>query len=109
VSVVSWCCLDLDAAVGEVVADGVVDEVADEPVDEALVALDGGRGQGGVKGDVAFVRFGAAGYDGRECALVEIDAGPGREPGPPSTQGEERFDEAFLLLAGREDALVGVA
>lgn len=95
----------LDVAVGMVVPDGVVDKVRDEPFDE--VDISGER-----SGKKERIESYPLGFGGR-LAGVEDLAGDRRqverlaviEASLAAGQGEEGFDELFLLLAVFEEVL----
>jgi hypothetical protein len=101
----------VDVAVGHVVAGGVVHKIGDQPFDEAGIAKPGGRAEHLVHLDRAVIGV-AAGLENLAGHGGEVEGCSPLEPRLSSREGEERFDEPFLLVPSgehREPALTGLA
>ena len=101
---VAGLCREADAAAVDVVVDGVAEEVGDEPLDQARVAGRLRRFERGVEDEPVVVRGGRRGSgDGGE-----VDGLTAVEAALAAGEREERFDQAFLLLADGEELLARV-
>ena len=93
---------DFDSAVDNVVANGVGEQVGDEPFDEKRVALEGSRRGHLVDVDPQSVDLWLEVDKGRGDEGGEVNGFVCSQPAFAAGEGEEGFDEVFLLVVGGE-------
>jgi hypothetical protein len=106
----------LGPAAGPVVAQRVVDQVGHQGFDQARVARGGRRGQRGLDPDAQAPGLGAALLGDLAGQLGQVERLPLLHAALAAGQGQQRFDQAFLLVAhdqgvpaGRAERLGGSA
>src|SRR5258708_6045843 len=101
------CRADLCLAAGQVVPDGVVEEVGDQALGQARVS--GYRGRGECRAEVDAVAPGTA-ATAQEHIPRDVGARQAFQPPNPALaagQGEQRRDQALLLIAELDQFLAG--
>jgi hypothetical protein len=85
-------------AAGQVVPDGVVDEVGHQAFGQARVTCCRSSGESGDEADAAALGFGLAGQENVLGDVGEVQGFWVLEPALAVSQGEQRRDEALLLI-----------
>ena len=98
---------DVDVAVGHVVVQRVVHEVGGQPFGQPRITRRRRRGQRRVHIQAPQLGLRAPGTEHLADYPGEVEGLPGAEARLPAGQGEECFDELFLLGAGGEDPFMG--
>jgi hypothetical protein len=98
---------DVDVAMGHVVVQCVVHEVGGQPLGQPEITRRRRRGQRRVHIQIPQPGLRAPGAEDLAGYLGEVEGLPGAEARLPAGQGEECFDELFLLGASDEDPFMG--